>query len=74
MQTQPVPSLISITARLGEVIQEEGLEITSLTGYISVLDTGWVMIFGDPELPALEQPHSLIPQHRIVRIEFAPAA
>lgn len=62
-----------ISTRYGEVLQEEGLELVPLTGYIELLAGGWVAVYADPDLPYTQQAHSLIPQAKVVRIECVPA-
>lgn len=68
----PLGTATTTTVRYGTVVAEAGLELVDLNGHIELQPDGWVVVYGDPDLPADEQPHTLVPRSKVVRIEVIP--
>lgn len=59
------------TITRGIATYERGIEVVTVEGYIET-DASWVLVYGDPGIPARQQRHTAIPMSRVVEIDFIP--
>lgn len=61
-------SALLISTGYGLVSYERGFEIVEIEGWLE-LEGDWLLIYGDPDLPARQQRHTMLPARRVVEID-----
>lgn len=60
-----------VGVRYGTVQYERGMEIVEVEGFLDERD-GWVLIYGERDVPATRQRNTAIPLQRVIEVDSMP--
>lgn len=56
----------------GTVSYERSLEVVEIRGYVEAAER-FIYVYGNPDLPRVQQAHTAVPLGRVLEIEYVPS-